>query len=589
MTDAEKLSENASIDYLGVLLSRWWLVALGTIVCAVAAAGVSLLLPNEYEASIVLLAAPPQFKTELKPAILPAQTYKRILESKGLIEKVLQQMKERHSEDFSKTTVEDMLDSCRVEIEVTKSRDVETESPLLVLFARHKDPEYAKEMADIWAQEFIALTKTLQRTRTTETDQFVSGQFQETKAKLVEAEKAVTEFSDEAQVEALKQQIAGVSEQSKQLLEQLETSREELATEKGKLSTLDERISAVEVKGRWLGELLATEVDLSEMSRFQKEVATELIKMAKVYQETTERLAEQAGTTDVETLKRRIWSYRQMLIEKESRLEDLLTERKSLEAALTGLSSQLSSAEQVIILKKSLPDEVLWNRILDGLSKEDVQSLSKMHLTSEVLNPEYVLMAEQIVILREALEKAVSEEKHLAARLPQLEKEVKNLESTLRRQEKRETDLRLYHTESKKAFESHYSDYMAWLAERNTCRTKTAELERAVTLLEERHKERLSQMRLLSTDLNRKQDEQENLKRVVEATRHAYESLKNKAEEARIAVAQKTEDVRLVTPAIVPGKKVAPQRSLITIVAAIVGFLLLSLGAILFEYRAQMA
>ena len=36
------------------------------------------------------------------------------------------------------------------------------------------------------------------------------------------------------------------------------------------------------------------------------------------------------------------------------------------------------------------------------------------------------------------------------------------------------------------------------------------------------------------------------------------------------------------------GANVAPQRSLITAIAAIIGFLLMSLGTVLLEYRSQM-
>ncbi len=588
MADAEKPKGNETIDYLGILLTRWWLILLGTLVCGIAAAGVSLLLPNEYEASAVLLIAPPQFKTELNPGILPIQTYQRILQSKGLIEKVLQNMKNRRAEDFNETTVEDLLNNCRVEIEVAGKQEAEAESLLLVLFARHENPAYAKEMADIWVQEFMALNNTLHKKRTGETDQFVSGQFQEAKTKLVQTENAVTDFNDTAQMETLKQRIAIVSEQANQILEQLETNREDLEFEKGRLATLDERVGAVEIDGKWLGQLPDGEVDLSGMNSRQKGIAAELMKVARLYQETTERLANLAETADVETLKKRLGSYREMLVEKDPHLENIQAKRKSLEAALAALSAKVSSTEQVIELKKALPEEILWDKLLDKPSKETVQKLSKMHLTSEVLNPEHIQLSKQILLLKEELEKAMSEEKHITAKIPQLEEEVKKFESMLRIQEKKKNDLIIYHSESKRAYQSRYADYVGWLYERNTCRITIAELERTVTLLEKRHNERLGQIRSLSTELKRKQDQHEDLKRAVDVAQHAYELLKNKVEEARITMAQETEDVRLVSSAVVPGKKVAPQRSIITVVATIVGFLLSCIAVLLFEYRANM-
>lgn len=589
MTDAEASKEDGTIDYLGVILSRWWLVLLGTIVCGVAAAGVSLTLPNEYEASAMLLVSPPQFKTTLNPGVFPAQMYKRILENKGLMSQVLAKMEQKHSEDFENSTVEGLSGKCQVELEIAEREGAEISSPLLVLSVRDENPAYAMEIANIWAEEFIALNRRLQKTRTAETDLFVSKQFNEAEKKLTDAEEAVTNFNDEAQIEALSQQIMIVSEQANLLFGRLEAQKEELAREKQELTTLDERIGAVEINGKWLCELAEGEVDLSKMNSFQKGVATELLKIARLYQQSTESLAALSTTADVETLRKRLSSYRSMLVEKDPYLETTQARRKSLEAALSALSDQMATTERLIILKQSLPDDVLWGKMLGAPSRKDAQKLARIQISSEILNPAYVQLGKQTIALKEELEKAMSEEKHITQKIPQLEEEVKKFESLLRIQEKKQADLRVWHDGSKRAYESRYADYIRWLSEGNKCRIKIAELEHNVEMLEGRHKKRLSQMRTMSTDMNKKQDRLTQLERGIEVAKHAYEMFKNKVEEARIASARETEDVRLVSSAIKPGKKVAPQRSLIAIVAAIVGFLLSSLTVVLFDYRAQFA
>ena len=589
MTDAETAKEEGTIDYLGVILSRWWLILLGTIICGVAAAGVSLTLPNEYEASAMLLVSPPQFKTTLNPGTFPAQMYKRILENKGLMSQVLDKIRQKHPEDFKDATVEGLSAKCEVELEIAEKEGAEVTSPLLILSVRDENPAYAMEMANIWAEEFMALNRRLQKTRTAETDLFVSKQFNETEKKMADAEDAVTNFNDEAQVEALSQQIMIISEQANLLFGQLEEQKEELALEKRKLTTLDERMGAVEINGNWLCELAEGEVDLSGMNSFQKGVATELLKIAKLYQESTERLAELSKTADVETLRKRLSSYRSMLVEKDPHLETIQAKRKSLEAALRALSDQMATTERVIILKQSLPDDVLWGKMLEAPSRKDAQKLARIQISSEILNPDYVQLGKQTIALKEELEKAMTEEKHITQKIPQLEEEVKKFESLLRIQEKKQADLRVCHDGSKRAYESRYADYIGWLSERNKCRIKIAEIEHSVELLEVRHKERIAQIRTMSTDLNKKQDDLSQLERGVEVAKHAYELFKNKVGEARIASVRETEDVRLVSSAIKPGRKVAPQRSLIAIAAAIVGFLLSSFIAVLFENRAQFA
>jgi uncharacterized protein involved in exopolysaccharide biosynthesis len=589
MADSREATEDAGIDYLGVLLSRWKLVMLGAILCGVVALGVSFILPNEYEASSVLLVAPSRFETELRPRALSGQTYKRILESKGLIGQVLDKVKQQYPEDFKSSSVEVIASNCRVDTEITNGSSDGTESPLLILSVKHENPSHAKLIANIWSQEFIELNKRLQKNRTLETDNFVSRQFEEAKKKVILAEKAITDFRDTAGMESLKQKVRVISKASSDLLEKLEGDSDELAQEKQRLTALDERIAAVEVNGKWLCEVPEAEVDLTKLNTFQKRIASELLKVARVYQETTNKLASLAGTADVETLKKRLCSYRQMLVDKDPRLENIQAKRKSLEAALAALTSRLKETEKTITVKKSLPDDVLSERLLGNPSKKDLEKLSEFTFSAEELNPEYVQLIQQTIVLREELEKAMSEEKHITAKIPQLEEDVKKFESLLRIQEKKEADLRAYYAESKRMYECRYADYVSWLEERNLCRITMAELERVVVEERQRYDKRLAKFNEHSTELNRRLDEEEELKRELEVAKHAYSLLNEKVEEARIATAQETDDVRLVSAAIEPGLKVAPQRMLIGVFAVIIGFLLLSVAVVLLEYRAQFA
>lgn len=587
MSDSEKSKGNGGLDYMGVLFSRWWLIAIGTFAWALIAACVSLTMSNVYEASAVILITPPQFKTGLRPEIFPAQTYKRMLESKGLLYKVLEKMREKYPEDFEKVTAEDLLSSCKIEIEAIAKAGSAGESPLLVLFAKHVNPEYAMEISNTWAQEFVEFNRLLQKTRTDETDHFISEQYQETERKLTLAEKAVTDFNDEAQIDAFTQQFETVSAQARTLFTQLENQREDLALEKQNLAVVEEQIGAVEVNGRWLGESAGKVVNLSKMNAVQRGIVSELLRTATRYREATDNLASLAKAADVETLKRQLSSCRTTLIESNRALREAQSKHKSLEAMSKALSTQLAATKQVIALKRSLPEEVFWGKVLDRPSASDIRKLSEMHLISEVFNPDHIQLSRRVLSLKEELEKAASEEKYLTEKIPQLEDEVKDQEARLQILRKKQTDLMTFHRETQNRYESRYKEYIFWLDERGRRRIEVAGIEHSMAMLEERYNERLAQMRSLGTSLARKHDKLEQLKRNVEVAKYAYELLKNKVEDARIAVAQERKDVSLVSSAIMPGKKVAPHRSLITTAAAIVGFLLSMLAIILSEYRAQ--
>jgi uncharacterized protein involved in exopolysaccharide biosynthesis len=589
MADGVGLKQSEKIDYLAVLISRWKLIALGTLIVALAVAGISLLFPNIYEASAILVVTPSQFKTELKPSIFPSQTYKRMLEGKGLIFKVLERMRTAHPADFDNVTVEDISKNLKVDLEVVARQQPAVESPLLVLYARHEKPDYAMEMSNLWAEEFISLNKRIQKTRTEDTDRFISEQFKEGSQKLALAEKAITDFESAAQIEVLELQLAAVMNQVKRLCEELEKTKEDIASETRALEVVEEKIAAVEVDGKWLGQMTDGRENKAELNNFQKELANELIRVVDKYMQMTESLASFSRTYDVETMDKRRNQLREMLMENQRRLKQLSANRKALEGAQSAILNRLTEVQPTITLKKSLPEEVVWEKILGNPTKKDTEKLTGIQLASEEINPNYTQLNNRLFVLKEQFESVVSEEKYLTEVVSQAEEELKKLESDLCVLRKQWTDLQNSYEEVKKQFMSRYADYIKWLDERIQRKINIARLRSNLALLEERYKERQDEIRHLSTELGRNKDKREELRRAVEVAKHAYELLKNKVEESRIATAEEVEEVRLVCSAIKPGKKVSPQRSLITIVAAIIGFLVSSLGVMLFEYHSRIA
>jgi len=587
--ETREMLDEGGIDCFGALLKRWKLIIIGTIVCGLVAAVYTLFMPNIFEASTILLVAPSQFKTELKPGTLSSGNYKRILESKGVLSDVLAKIREKYPDEFKDITVEGLLKNCRVEVETEGKGNSDSGAPLLILYARHEKPEYAKAISDLWAEEFMALENSLQKTRTEDTNRFITEQFSEARRKLGDAEQSVREFGDSAQIEQLTQQIETVSEQVQVIFRQLQTRTEDLEFEKQRLATLGNVITAVEVDGAWLGENPDGEFDISRMNEIQRSLATDLLNIAKRYKRTTEKLAELSSKADVETLRMQLDSLRSVLVNNSVRLQTVQARRKSFETAIEVLETQLKNMEPIITLKKSLPDETFWEQLLGESGAENIKRLSSMALTSEQMNPNYVSLYAQIVSLKGDFEKAVGEEKYLLEKTPQIEQQTRKLESELLVHQKVYAELETFQAEAKKQFESRYREYVTWLDERNSRRLSAADLADNIKVLEERHKKRKGQEQTLSADLREKRDSMEELRRGVEVARHAYEMFKNRVEEARVTSAQKTENVRLVSPAIVPGKKVLPQRSLISVVAAIMGFLMISFIAVVSEYRQQTA
>ncbi|MFH1422891.1 MAG: GNVR domain-containing protein, partial [Planctomycetota bacterium] len=224
-------------------------------------------------------------------------------------------------------------------------------------------------------------------------------------------------------------------------------------------------------------------------------------------------------------------------------------------------------------------------KLIENPSREDAEHLSNMQLVSESINPSYTSLQNQIFIIREKLETAKGEELHLKEMLPAIKEEMKKSEGQKQIIERKWVDLQEYASEAKKLAGSRFAAYATWLDQRRDKRIVVEQLQSLTKLREQRYKERLKEMQEIETELSIKNDKKEELERELAVAKHAYEIFKHKVEEARIATAEDSEDIRLIRSATPPEKKVAPKRSLITLAAAVVGFFLSALVSIVMERR----
>ncbi|NJM04997.1 lipopolysaccharide biosynthesis protein, partial [Candidatus Gracilibacteria bacterium] len=80
-------------DYVTVLLKRWWVIVLTVLAAAVAAFGVSRLLPREYRAQAVYLALANQADNGLNIVLRNSMnSYRELVLQPGVLDEISQQL-----------------------------------------------------------------------------------------------------------------------------------------------------------------------------------------------------------------------------------------------------------------------------------------------------------------------------------------------------------------------------------------------------------------------------------------------------------------------------------------------------------------
>lgn len=238
----------------------------------------------------------------------------------------------------------------------------------------------------------------------------------------------------------------------------------------------------------------------------------------------------------IESLKKQLASYEQELIGSIEKLHQAQMDIKRTKDTLEELHKEIKGHPQFITLSRSISDDALWDRAVDGLSSEAAKQLETLRLKSEQLNPVYHSLLQRLADTQVAYEALLPQEKYLQDQIAARRKEVEEL-----------TQLIL-----------------------------SKELE-----LEKLKREKETALALLRRERDFRVSE---LKREVESLRGTYSTLAQKYEVARLAKAEEDPDVKVWGYAVAPERPVRPRTMLNTEIALVAGLMLSVMLAFLLEY-----
>jgi uncharacterized protein involved in exopolysaccharide biosynthesis len=321
----------------------------------------------------MLVLVPPTFSSSLIPQSFPLKGYQEILESDAVIVGTQQRLKESDTESIPDTLT--LGEDLETRIFVSR-RSEETElAPVIQVTARCREPQCAAAIANTWTEVFLELMQEVMGRTTSNAVEFVSLQFTQTKDDLARLEAELDAIEDD-----------------------YEQRRDSL-------------------RSRWrmrIGQHRSQSNDLIADFKAESKILIEEFQIEKNLS---------SGEEELEILTN---EFKQL----NSELTATDAKASRLRMQVSALKDEILDVPQVIALRKAITDEALWQAEVMSISEDSLalQSLKKMGLVTEEINPVFIELQLTKVKAEVNLNATNSLEEGLVRRLKEISIDLRDVE-----------------------------------------------------------------------------------------------------------------------------------------------------------------
>lgn len=529
------------IDYLRVIRKRKGLIIIGTFVCMVAAGAVSFMLPKVYETSVVFLLEESRISQEkvvssINPLIFDTygKTYEGIIKNRNAMNGAMEKF--HLAEEPYGLTLED-LDTMISVSAVKKSK-------LLELTVRFPDPLLSKDIANFLADKAVALNTALSAAGSAENKGFIKHEMESAKGRLDAAEDELLGFREKAQLEVLKKRI------------------NILLSRKGEIEKgLSHAIVAI-------GEGEAKLDKIVEIGKKEGTGSNDFIKrhmqVAKAELDKAEgELLEFKVKARLEVLKKRI----NVLLSRKGEIEKGLFSADVSIAEnverLKKIEEEFNKRDRTIKLSRKLVEDPLYQQSLAGLSESEIRKMFNLNMEVEEADPAYQHLEKKLVDILPALSGLYARRDALQAELKRNTSELNELQIEMANKQ-----VELQRLESD--FNVAKENYAMFLKKVDVVPALSGLYARKSSL-EAELKENTSQLKTFQQELANKEVELERLKRTYGLAVSTYKMLAKRFEEITLQVASRSQELKVLDPAVIPERPVKPRKKFNVLVAGALG------------------
>ena len=542
-------------EYVQVLVKRKKLIIGIFLVAVVSAAIASLFLPKVYKASASIMVTPSKIQSILSPARLfldPGEerqgeyvvqkptisipTHRTLLKSAAVLQRVMTSLKSagKLDEDLALERFSE-----RLEVKGTEETNV------LSLSVEDREPNRAKEAANIWAEEYVKYSLELIGGEILGSGTFVLEHFKRAEDDLAKADAAVKDFDVKERLSLMEIELAEGMIQLVSHCEKVHKLDFSLAEKRYLLQRTDENIAAMTKDGVWLGAFGITSVG-------EKQFADESLN------DTQKALRQK-------TLKVRL-----ALEASRKKRDDFVNE-----SGIDSLKAEVARKRQDLLADKALLAQIMQ---LSEATKANLKSENRLETLKQFQGPIAESMSDltiwEIMSLAEGYNFFDTRGQSLTAKVDKQGKELKELEKAFFEYNEQQRVLDENLGRAQLDYDFYHEKFKTLVKENNSAELEIARLEYELAYSRDMVSKLEGKVETLKTLINEKTLKQAELKREFAIETKAYENMASKVEEARIAKAMELGEVKTVSTAFEPQYPIAPRKKLIVGTAGIAGLML---------------
>ena len=541
--------------------SKWFIGALIFIAMILAIVFTFMTEEVQYEARSELLLMPPRY-TEIRVARISRGTYQNLARTDDLINRIIKELdlRDEEGELLSPDDIEDRMEIVPLtlpEEEFDIGDDISDLSHLFRLSVTSSDPEEASQIANTWAELFTEDTLDIRRAETEEVFKVTERRFKEVKQRLNDAQDDLQDVKERVRLEQLRPLISSYRSNLSEAENKLLSYRQQLGEKEIELLHVEEILSEMEDEhGQWLWE------DILGEGEFRREDMEEAVAN---YFKLRNELHEFEEKYDLTAKRRKLSFLTNLLSNRRNTLESLKAEYARVKADYEELNSVLADEPSRWRLERSLTDDSFWENVF---SPEELEVLSEMVLETEQINSVYQRLRgeradktvqinslpEKIDYYEEEVVGLEAETEELRLYISELETEKSDIKDNLR-------TYRRFYSQWRSRFENFKKEY-------SDLDISLSELDKKVGFYTNRRDELKEELDEMEERLWKYETEKENIERDISSYEKTYERLMSRIEEARLAQAEQTSDVRFLSEAVPPGRTVGRGTTLNMIIAA---------------------
>ena len=542
-------------EYVQVLIKRRRFIVGIFLAAVISAAIASLLLPKVYEASASIMVTPSKIQSVLSPARLfldPGKeqqgeyvvqkptisipTHQILLKSTAVLQEVMTSLKSAGKLDEN-LALEGFSE--RLEVKSTEETNV------LSLSVEDRDPDRARETANIWAEEYVKYSLELIGGEILGSGKFVLEQFKRAEDDLAKADAAVKNFDVEERLSLMEIELAEDLNQLVSHYEKVHKLEFSLAEKRHLLQRTDENIAAMTKDGVWLGAFSITALD-------EKQFADE-------------SLNDTQGALRQKTLRVKL-----ALETSRKKRDDFVNE-----SGIDSLKAEVVRKRQDLLADKALSAQILQ---LSEATKANLKSESRLETLKQFQGPIAENMSDltiwEIMSLAEGYNFFETRGQSLTAKVGKQGKELKELEKAFFEYNEQQRVLDENLGRAQLDYDFYHEKFKSLVKEKNSAELEIARLEYELAYSRDMVSKLEGKVEALKTTINEKALKLAELKREFAIETKAYESMASKVEEARIAKAMELGEVKTVSTAFEPRHPVAPNKKRIVAIAGVVSLML---------------